>query len=103
MTRPAGVLAMSASMDRNTTSKALVAPSMKKHSDMALADPWSIGKDATKANNRKAAKKPVSPSSRIGRRPMLSAISPSKGPEKACTNNFIATNRPSWACATERT
>lgn len=38
-----------------------------------------------------------------GRRPMLSASSAKTGPAKACTKSFMATSRPSRACATERT
>ena len=103
MTRAAGDFAVSASMDRNTTSKALVAPSRKKQSDIAPLDPCSDGSNATKANNRKAVRKPVNPRSKIGRRPILSANSASSGPAKACTRSFIATNLPSCACAMERT
>ena len=38
-----------------------------------------------------------------GRLPMLSASSAKTGPAKACTKSFMATSRPSRACATERT
>ena len=95
MTRPAGDFVVSASMAKKTTSKALVAPSKKKHKDIALAEPCSVGRKATRANKRKAVRKPVKPNSKMGRRPILSARSPSSGPEKACTNSFIATSLPS--------
>ena len=38
-----------------------------------------------------------------GRRPILSASSAKTGPAKAWTKSFMATSRPSRACATERT